>query len=337
MTYLSGVGIGGLTLAVVLSKHFSNIEIDIYEAKSVISTIGVEIAIWKRSWQVLQDMCLDEEMKKRGLPPPHKGEAMADALVGADGVHSLTRATMHRELAAQHPSEGYEKYIEPIWSGTHAYRCTVNLPKFKELYPAHQAFSHPKISYSACFYTVETGESTPYDGPWVTDVSPEEVISVYDGWEPDLVQLLECLEKPSRWTIHVVRPIPFYVSGLAVLLGDAAHAMTPHQGVGGSQAIEDAYILGRLLVRPRATLKNLPDVQKIYQKIRLPFAAKAAERSRTNGLIYEFIHLDLPVGPNASAVASSHWEKSLVRPLDGWQREAVILPMQNHDVSHHVS
>jgi len=38
---------------------------------------------------------------------------------------------------------------------------------------------------------VETGEGTAYDGPWVTDVLPEEVINSYKGWEPDLLQLLE--------------------------------------------------------------------------------------------------------------------------------------------------
>lgn len=59
--------------------------------------------------------------------------------------------------------------------------------------------------------------------------------------------------------------------------------------------------MGHLLAHPRATLENLPEVLKIYQKIRLPLAAKAAERSRTNGLIYEFSHPDLPVGPKVSA------------------------------------
>lgn len=49
-------------------------DIDIYEAKPEVSTIGAGIAIWKRSWQVLQDMGLDEEMKKRGLPTPREGE-----------------------------------------------------------------------------------------------------------------------------------------------------------------------------------------------------------------------------------------------------------------------
>ena len=71
----SGGGIGGLTLAAVLNKNCS-ILIDIYEAKPVISTIGAGIAIWKRSWQVLQDLGLEEEIAKRKLPLPKEGEGM---------------------------------------------------------------------------------------------------------------------------------------------------------------------------------------------------------------------------------------------------------------------
>jgi salicylate hydroxylase len=236
--------------------------------------------------------------------------ASADVLVGADGVHSPTRATMYQAFA------GHEKFIEPIWCGTYAYRATVDLPKFKSLYPEHQALTQPKIWCGkskhivshpfgniinlVCFYTVETGEGTPYDGPWVTDVAPEEVISSYNDWEPDLVQLLAQLEKPSRWAIHVVPPVPFSVSGRVALLGDAAHAMTPHQGVGGGQAIEDAHILGHLLGHPQASIDNIEEILLIYQQIRLPLAQKAAERSRSNGLVYEFSHPDFPLPDNPS-------------------------------------
>lgn len=69
----SGGGIGGLTLAAVLNKN-CDILVDIYEAKPVISTIGAGIAIWKRSWQVLQDLGLEEEIAKRKLPLPKEGE-----------------------------------------------------------------------------------------------------------------------------------------------------------------------------------------------------------------------------------------------------------------------
>lgn len=48
--------------------------------------------------------------------------------------------------------------------------------------------------------------------------------------------------------------------------------MAPFQGSGAGQAVEDAYVLGSLLGHPAVTLKNLPTVLDIYQKIRLPHA-----------------------------------------------------------------
>jgi salicylate hydroxylase len=79
--------------------------------------------------------------------------AHADVLVGADGIHSATRATLFRTLAANaNPSkaEVYRDYINPKWSGTLGYRCQVQIDKFKEKYPDHQALSKPKIVCTRC-------------------------------------------------------------------------------------------------------------------------------------------------------------------------------------------
>jgi hypothetical protein len=52
---------------------------------------------------------------------------------------------MYRSLAANFPGKGYESFIKPIWSGTFAYRATVDRAKFKVRYPENQAATHPKI------------------------------------------------------------------------------------------------------------------------------------------------------------------------------------------------
>lgn len=58
----------------MIGQHAPDIIIDLYEAKETISVIGAPIAIWKRSWQVLQGMGLEEEVRKRGIPLPKDGE-----------------------------------------------------------------------------------------------------------------------------------------------------------------------------------------------------------------------------------------------------------------------
>ena len=41
------------------------------------------------------------------------------------------------------------------------------------------------------FVTASDDEGKPYDGPAVIDVSKQEMVDEYKGWEPELLQLLE--------------------------------------------------------------------------------------------------------------------------------------------------
>lgn len=102
-------------------------------------------------------------------------------------------------------------------------------------------------------------------------------------------------------------------------LSRQAHAMTPHQGVGGGQAIEvsisfcpsnlphdnlkpskDAHILARLLAHPSSTKHTIPSILKLHERLRLTRTQAAAEKSRTNGMMYEFNHPDFLFNDPAS-------------------------------------
>ncbi|KAH8111773.1 hypothetical protein DFH11DRAFT_1546362 [Phellopilus nigrolimitatus] len=56
---------------------------------------------------------------------------------------------------------------------------------------------------------------------------------------------------------HNTVKLPTSTHGGVVLIGDAAHAMTPNQGAGAGQVVEDAYVLGALLAHPRTTRATL--------------------------------------------------------------------------------
>ena len=67
-------------------------------------------------------------------------------------------------------------------------------------------------------------------------------------------------------------------------MGDAAHAMTPWQGSGAGQAIEDAMILASLLANIK-TAEEINDAFRAYDGIRRPRSQQVVESSTITGLM----------------------------------------------------
>jgi 2-polyprenyl-6-methoxyphenol hydroxylase-like FAD-dependent oxidoreductase len=69
------------------------------------------------------------------------------------------------------------------------------------------------------------------------------------------------------------------VRGRLVLVGDAAHAMTPNLGRGGCEALLDAITLGRLLGElPTAAALSIYDRERVWPSQRLRVASGALMR-----------------------------------------------------------
>lgn len=74
-------------------------------------------------------------------------------------------------------------------------------------------------------------------------------------------------------------------------MGDAAHAMTPHQGAGAGQAIEDAYVLAELLGDEKAvTATDVVAAFKAYDEIRRPRTQEIVKTSRENADLLCLVH-----------------------------------------------
>ncbi|THH08567.1 hypothetical protein EW145_g2622 [Phellinidium pouzarii] len=239
-----------------------------------------------------------------------------DVLVAADGIHSATRHTMLKLAAIDAEADGSEEgrkaaemlreMVDPVWSGSVAYRAVVPREKLEKINPNHSAMfmaqnytgnskhvivfpiSHGRLVNIVAFCSWPDKVGTIFEGKTVEDRSKEELFELYAGWEEEVQQLLQCIEKPSRWAINALKGLPISTHDRVALLGDAAHAMTPHLGSGAGQAIEDAYILSALLAHPLTTLSTLPVALKVYEDVRLPHANDVQRRSAENGHLYEF-------------------------------------------------
>lgn len=69
-----------------------------------------------------------------------------------------------------------------------------------------------------------------------------------------------------RGAVFVRQPLAHWSYGRVTLLGDAAHAMQPHQAQGATQAVEDAYVLARCIAQDHA---DPPRALRRYERIRM--------------------------------------------------------------------
>ncbi|MFI7583544.1 FAD-dependent oxidoreductase [Kocuria sp. M1N1S27] len=157
----------------------------------------------------------------------------ADLVVAADGVHSPTRAALFG--------------VGPRPLGTVALRGTVPGPAagVTETWGPGRLFG----------ITPHDAEHTNWFASVRADVldaaasggggDPQILRRLYGDWHPAVRRVLDALgDSPvDRRILLDVPPLPSYVRGRTVLLGDAAHGMAPNLGRGACDALLDATAL----------------------------------------------------------------------------------------------
>lgn len=128
----------------------------------------------------------------------------------------------------------------------------------------------------------------PSDAPWVRQASQAEMLKAFEGWGDAVQVLLECIATPSLWALHDLAELPGYTHGRVGLIGDAAHAMLPHQGAGAGQGLEDAWLLAGLLADPNVLGSPVQAVLEAYDAVRRPRACRVQRTSWEAGELYEF-------------------------------------------------
>ncbi|KAI9567710.1 hypothetical protein HD554DRAFT_2173110 [Boletus coccyginus] len=232
-----------------------------------------------------------------------------DVLIGADGVRSAVRKTMFEAASKENGDNKMDlkQYIDATFTGTTIYRALVSAEtlgkenleniSLKEMTicvgKGRQLIAYPiskgTIINVAAFVYDPSLTGTHYEGCWVSDASREELVKYFDDFEPDARTVLKLCEKPSKWALHVVKPLPFCARNRVALIGDACHAMPPNFAAGAVQAIDDAFVLGRLIAHPLTTLPHVRDALHIYEEIRFPFARSVASLSLLTGWMHTFM------------------------------------------------
>jgi 2-polyprenyl-6-methoxyphenol hydroxylase-like FAD-dependent oxidoreductase len=171
----------------------------------------------------------------------------ADAVIGADGVHSVVREIIIGPDI-------------PIHKGRIAYRAIFSsaLLNGRDIGPSRTKWwgidRHIVIYYTTAtrseLYFVT---SVPEPAEWMTRESwsakgdVKELREAYEGFHSDVRAVLEACPDCHKWAILEREPLSRWSEGRIVLLGDACHPMTPYMAQGAATSIEDAAILARCL------------------------------------------------------------------------------------------
>ncbi len=201
------------------------------------------------------------------------GEAFeADLLVGADGIRSEVRRRVFGD-------------IEPIYLGYRSHRFVLeNHPgvgHFMDFLGRGQRIGLVPISKTRLY--VWTTFNSPYDRPPVF-TGIEDFRRMFDQFTDERIRrvfaAVASLQEVITTDVEEVR-LPRWISGRAVLLGDAAHAMSPNIGQGAGMAMEDAAVLAQELAAAPA---GVPQALENYEMRRSSRVALVTRVSREVGI-----------------------------------------------------
>ena len=185
----------------------------------------------------------------------------ADLIVGADGIRSAVRAAL---FGRDEPR--YAGYT--CWRGVCPRPASLAPGYIAECWGRGQRFGITTLPRDRVYWFATRNE--PAGGrsgnEWQT------VNDAFRGWADPIPELLATTPPAAILRNDIIDrpPDSNWISGRAVLIGDAAHPTTPNLGQGGCMAIEDAVVLARCV----STSDNL-------EKGLASFVAERYPRTRT--------------------------------------------------------
>lgn len=205
----------------------------------------------------------------------HGQRVATELLVGADGLHSSVRTQLMATAA-------------PIYSGYTSWRGvtpsnTVALPsRTSESWGRGERFGIVPIGFGEIYWFAVA--DAPRGGQ--DDDVRRELLARFGSWHEPIAAIIDATpsDRILRTDIYDRDPIEGWHAGRVVLLGDAAHPMTPNLGQGAGQAIEDAVVLDECL----AASSSIEEALTRYEQRRVARANGIVRASRRFGAIAQW-------------------------------------------------
>jgi salicylate hydroxylase len=205
--------------------------------------------------------------------------ARADVVVGADGNASAVRSFLFPEEA-------------PKFAGQIAFRSLIPYALVPASVQARGSIMSAGPGRYLLSYPLRGGQimnliglvqsGTWEEEGWTTPATKEEFAQAFQGFEPDLLTLIDRIPEGEvfKWGLRDREPLQNWTVGRVTMLGDAAHPMTPFLGQGACMAIEDGLILGRAF----ADSSTVSEALQRYENARKPRGTLVQLASREEGM-----------------------------------------------------
>lgn len=214
--------------------------------------------------------------RRTGAPA---GQADGDILIGADGIHSVVRASVY-------PDEG-----DPKCSGRLLWRAVSRAAPYltgrSMIMAGHadQKFVCYPIGDSLINWIAELNLGPQASLPrrdWNRRGDKASFAPAFRDWRfpfLDIPALIDSAAEVFEFPMVDRDPVPQWSFGRVTLLGDAAHPMYPIGSNGASQAILDAEALAAAIGHPEGPVAAL----KLYEEVRLEPTSKIVQSNRKHG------------------------------------------------------
>ena len=217
-----------------------------------------------------------------------------DLLIGADGLHSPTRAALNGAAAA-------------VFTGQVAWRAV--LPEAEAEDTAALAEVHMGPGRHLVSYPLRGGRqrnivaveerSRWAEESWTLRDDPMDLRLAFETFSPRVRGWLDRVEEVHLWGLFRHPVARHWHGGRAVILGDAAHPTLPFLAQGANMALEDAWVLADCLAR-----HDTPEAAfAAYQQARAARCARIVAASTANARAYhlssplrDIAHLGLRIG-----------------------------------------
>lgn len=226
-------------------------------------------------------------------------EALARILIGADGIHSRIRQLLDSRAPVPRDTG-----LVSVGGRADSSTLTPTPGTFHMIFGRQAFFGYTVCpSGEVCWFANLTPRDVPSSNA-LSDVSVE-------AWKERLGSLFAGDVGPASAIVQATRDslaaypifdmprVPIWHSGSVVIIGDAAHAISPSSGQGASLAIEDAVVLAQCL----RDHQDVPQALALYEQIRRSRVERAVAwsarvgKTKTPGPVGRWLRdLLMPVG-----------------------------------------